>query len=46
MDDKTTVVLLIEDDPADARLIREALSAEIDSPFRVEWVALLSAGLE
>jgi hypothetical protein len=46
MDDKTTVVLLIEGDPADARLIQEALSAEIDSPFRVEWVALLSAGLE
>ena len=46
MSDKTTVVLLIEDDPADARLIREALSAEIDSPFRVEWVTLLSAGLE
>jgi len=46
MTDKTTIVLLIEDDPADARLIREALSAEIDSPFRVEWVTLLSAGLE
>ena len=46
MNDKTTLVLLIEDDPADARLILEALSAEIDSPFRVEWVTLLSAGLE
>ena len=46
MTDKTTTVLLIEDDPADARLIMEALSAEIDSPFRVEWVTLLSAGLE
>ncbi len=46
MDAKTTVVLLIEDDPADARLIQEALSAEIDSPFRVEWVTQLSAGLE
>ena len=46
MNDKTTIVLLIEDDPADARLIREALSAEVDSPFRVEWVTLLSAGLE
>ena len=44
--DKTTVVLLIEDDPADARLIQEALSAEIDSPFRVEWVTRLSTGLE
>ena len=46
MEAKTTVVLLIEDDPADARLIQEALSAEIDSPFRVEWVTQLSAGLE
>ena len=46
MDAKTTIVLLIEDDPADARLIQEALSAEIDSPFRVEWVTLLSAGVE
>ena len=46
MSDKPTIVLLIEDDPADARLILEALSAEIDSPFRVEWVTLLSAGLE
>ncbi len=46
MSDKTTIVLLIEDDPADARLILEALSAEVDSPFRVEWVTLLSAGLE
>ncbi len=46
MNEKTTTVLLIEDDPADARLIQEALSEEIDSPFRVEWVTLLSAGLE
>ena len=46
MTEKTTTVLLIEDDPADARSIQAALSAEIDSPFRVEWVTLLSAGLE
>jgi diguanylate cyclase (GGDEF)-like protein/PAS domain S-box-containing protein len=46
MKDKTTIVLLIEDDPADARVIQDALSAEIDSPFRVEWVTLLAAGLE
>jgi diguanylate cyclase (GGDEF)-like protein/PAS domain S-box-containing protein len=46
MKDKTTIVLLIEDDPADAKLIQEALAAEIDSPFRVEWVTLLSAALE
>jgi len=46
MTEKTTTVLLIEDDPADARSIQAALSAEIDSPFRVEWVTLLSAGLK
>ena len=46
MNDKTTVVLLIEDDPADARLIKEALSEEVDSPFRVEWVTRLSDGLD
>ncbi len=46
MNDKATTILLIEDDPADAKLIQEALSAEIDSPFRVEWVTQLSAGLE
>jgi len=46
MIDKTTIVLLIEDDPADAKLIQEALAGEIDSPFRVEWVTQLSAGLE
>ena len=46
MKGKTTIVLLIEDDLADAQLIQEALSAEIESPFRVEWVTSLSAGLE
>jgi DNA-binding response OmpR family regulator len=46
LNEKTTIVLLIEDNPADARLILEALSAEIDTPFRVEWVTQLSAGLE
>jgi diguanylate cyclase (GGDEF)-like protein/PAS domain S-box-containing protein len=46
LNDKATVVLLIEDNPADARLIVEALSAEIESPFRVEWVTQLSTGLE
>jgi diguanylate cyclase (GGDEF)-like protein/PAS domain S-box-containing protein len=46
MNDKTTIVLLIEDDPADAKVIQEALAAEVDSPFRVEWATLLAAGLE
>ena len=46
MNDKITTVLLIEDDHADAKLIQEALSAEVDSPFHVEWVTALAAGLE
>ena len=41
-----TTVLLVEDDPADAGLIQEALAGTGDSPFRVEWVTRLSDALE
>ncbi|MGB9129269.1 MAG: EAL domain-containing protein [Thiobacillus sp.] len=41
-----TSVLLIEDDPADARLIQDALAGTGSSPFRVEWVRQLSDALE
>jgi diguanylate cyclase (GGDEF)-like protein/PAS domain S-box-containing protein len=41
-----TSVLLIEDDPADARLIQDALAGPGNSPFRVEWVRQLSDALE
>ena len=41
-----TSVLLIEDDPADARLIQDALAGAGSSPFRVEWVRQLSDALE
>jgi PAS domain S-box-containing protein len=41
-----TSVLLIEDDPADARLIQDALAGTGNSPFRVEWARQLSDALE
>ncbi|PKO63364.1 MAG: diguanylate cyclase, partial [Betaproteobacteria bacterium HGW-Betaproteobacteria-17] len=44
--DCPTTVLLIEDDPADARLIQEALAGAADSAFRVEWVTRLSDALK
>jgi diguanylate cyclase (GGDEF)-like protein/PAS domain S-box-containing protein len=46
MNDAPTTVLLVEDDPADARLIQQALAGTGDSPFRVEWVTRLSDALE
>jgi C4-dicarboxylate-specific signal transduction histidine kinase len=39
-------VLLIEDNPGDARLVREALKETADPCYRVEWVRLLSLGLD
>jgi CheY-like chemotaxis protein len=44
--DYPTTVLLIEDDPADARLIRDALAGTGSSAFRVEWVMRLSDALK
>jgi CheY-like chemotaxis protein len=41
-----TTVLLIEDDPADARLIQAALAGTGNSPFRVEWVTRLADAIE
>jgi signal transduction histidine kinase len=38
-------VLLIEDNPGDARLVREALKEASDPGYRVEWVRRLSLGL-
>ena len=42
----THSVLLIEDDPAVAGVIQEALADLSDSPFIVEWVRRLCDGLE
>jgi diguanylate cyclase (GGDEF)-like protein/PAS domain S-box-containing protein len=39
-------VLLIEDDPAVARVCQEGLADASDGPFIVEWVRRLSDGLE
>jgi diguanylate cyclase (GGDEF)-like protein/PAS domain S-box-containing protein len=39
-------ILLIQDDPADAATVRDALGSSSDGPFRVEWVRLCSEGLE
>ena len=44
--DKAVSVLLIEDDPVDAKLIQEAFADEINHSFCLEWVTSLSVGLE
>lgn len=45
-DSTSTSVLLIEDEPDDARLIQEALGDLPDSKFRVEWVDRLGDAVE
>jgi PAS domain S-box-containing protein len=39
-------ILLIQDDPADAEAIRQALTNSNDGPFHVEWVRRCSKGVE
>lgn len=46
MTDAATNVLLIEDDPDDAKLIQDALAGTVGKPFRVEWVHRLSDALK
>ncbi len=43
---KTIKVLLVEDNPGDARLIREMLTTEGRGNFKLEWVDRLADGLE
>jgi len=46
MNEKPVKVLLIEDNPGDARLIREFLNDTGVDAYDVEWVELLSTGME
>ena len=39
-------ILLIQDDPSDAKVVREALINSSDELFQVEWVRSCSEGLE
>src|SRR5579871_4940488 len=39
-------VLLIQDDPVDAKSVQDALTNSGDSSFRVEWVRRCSEGLD
>ena len=46
MPDTPIKILLIEDNPGDARLIREMLADARGEGFAIEWVSRLSEGLE
>jgi PAS domain S-box-containing protein len=46
MENKPIKALLIEDNPADARLLREMLVEVGDAPFELVWADRLSTGLE
>jgi DNA-binding response OmpR family regulator len=45
MNHTPTTVLLVEDDPADAAAIQEALAGTVGRSFQVEWVTRLSDAL-
>ena len=39
-------ILLVQEDPADAKAVREALMHSGDGPFRVEWIKNSSEALQ
>ena len=46
MPDSPMKILLVEDNPGDARLIREMLADAGGQGFAIEWVSRLADGLE
>jgi PAS domain S-box-containing protein len=46
MKDHMTKILLVEDNPGDARLIREMLAAAEGVSFKIDWVTKLSEALD
>jgi PAS domain S-box-containing protein len=44
--DRTVTILLVEDNPADVRLIQETLTSVPDFPFSLEQASKLSTGIE
>ena len=46
MSNSPTKILLVEDNPGDARLIREMLAEAEGANFEIDWAPQLSAGLE
>jgi len=46
MESKSNKILLIEDNPGDARLLQEMLAEIRDVSFKLDWVDRLSTGLE
>jgi len=39
-------ILLIQDDPSDAKAVRDALNSSADGSFKVEWIRACNEGLE
>src|SRR4029077_6398848 len=46
MNDSNDNILLIEDNPGDAELVKRTLTSAVFGPFQVEWVKNLSDGLQ
>jgi diguanylate cyclase (GGDEF)-like protein/PAS domain S-box-containing protein len=46
MNDSNDIILLIEDNPGDAELVKRTLTNVVFGPFELEWVKNLSDGLQ